>query len=257
MPVHDWPRVKAGIFHDFHSVWLGALRTALNLGRLPPDYYAQMEQYADDAQADVLTLHESPPSAEPLPDPDAGGGVATVAAVKASSHLTATKETKRRPKQRHLVIRHVSGHRPVAFVEVVSPSNFDRRTSRAEFAEKVRANVAAGLHVTVINLFPARAGCRDLSALAWRAFDRVPVAMPPDKPLIFSAFVAKRRVEAYFDFLAVGDELPAFPLFLTPNRFVPLPLAETYDATFAGCPPYLRDLLSIAPAGDGTADAVP
>jgi hypothetical protein len=81
--------------------------------------------------------------------------------------------------------------------------------------------------------------------MAWRTFDRTPVETPADKPLTFAAFVSKKRVEVYFDFLAVGDELPAFPLFLTANRFVPLPLAETYQEAFAGSPPYLRKLLAV------------
>ena len=71
--------------------------------------------------------------------------------------------------------------------------------------------------------------------------------MPLDKPLALSAFVAKSIPEAYFEYLAVGDRLPKFPLFLSDTQFVHLPLAETYAATFAGSPPYLRDLLS-APA---------
>ncbi len=243
MPIHDWTRVKAGIFHGFHVAWLGELRKALNTGVLPPDYYADAEQYADDKQPDVLTLHVSEPSFDPLPDPE-GGGVATLPAVRAGSHLTAEKEQKHPLKKRRIVVRHVSGHRPVAFVEVVSRSNLDRQVSRTEFVEKVRGNVATGLHVTILNLFPPRAGRRDLSAAVWRAFDRSPVEPPADKPLTFAAFVSKKRVEAYFDFLAVGDELPAFPLFLTANRCVPLPLAESYQEAFAGSPPYLRELLS-------------
>jgi hypothetical protein len=40
MPVHDWTRVDAGIFHDFHLGWIGELRGALNGGLLPEGYYA-------------------------------------------------------------------------------------------------------------------------------------------------------------------------------------------------------------------------
>lgn len=29
MPVHDWSRVSAGTFHDFHVVWLAEIRNAL------------------------------------------------------------------------------------------------------------------------------------------------------------------------------------------------------------------------------------
>jgi hypothetical protein len=39
MPVHDWTRVEAGIFHDFHTVWAVAIRNALNDGLLPKGYY--------------------------------------------------------------------------------------------------------------------------------------------------------------------------------------------------------------------------
>lgn len=56
MPVHDWTRVDAGIFHDFHNVWLGELRNVLNGGLLPAGYYAMTEQPAGKYITDVLTL---------------------------------------------------------------------------------------------------------------------------------------------------------------------------------------------------------
>ena len=44
MPVHDWTRVEAGIFHDFHHTWITAIKNALNAGLLPEEYYALAEQ---------------------------------------------------------------------------------------------------------------------------------------------------------------------------------------------------------------------
>lgn len=73
MPVHDWTRVDAGIFHDFHTVWVGQLRTALNEGVLPEGYYALAEQHAGSSIADVLTLHAAPVPSEPLPLLPVGG----------------------------------------------------------------------------------------------------------------------------------------------------------------------------------------
>ena len=35
MPVHDWTKVDAGIFHDFHCAWIIHLKEALNEGLLP------------------------------------------------------------------------------------------------------------------------------------------------------------------------------------------------------------------------------
>ena len=70
MPVHDWTLVDAGIFHDFHVAWIAELRTALNSGLLPDQYYPMAEQHAGRSIADVLTLYVSPfesESAQPLP----------------------------------------------------------------------------------------------------------------------------------------------------------------------------------------------
>ncbi|HLN33189.1 MAG TPA: hypothetical protein VK395_35995 [Gemmataceae bacterium] len=55
MPVHDWSRVEAGIFHSFHNAWITHLAEALNGGLLPPDYYALGEQHAGRFVTDLLT----------------------------------------------------------------------------------------------------------------------------------------------------------------------------------------------------------
>ena len=44
MPVHDWTRVSAGTFHDFHCTWIPEIKNRLNEGGLPAEYYAQVEQ---------------------------------------------------------------------------------------------------------------------------------------------------------------------------------------------------------------------
>ncbi len=44
MPIHDWTRVDAGVFHAFHHDWITSLSAALNAGVPPPDYYAAAEQ---------------------------------------------------------------------------------------------------------------------------------------------------------------------------------------------------------------------
>jgi hypothetical protein len=48
MPIHDWTRVDAGLFHHFHQRWTSALCDALNTGGLPPDYFALIEQVISD-----------------------------------------------------------------------------------------------------------------------------------------------------------------------------------------------------------------
>src|SRR5437870_1963258 len=76
MPVHDWTRVEAGIFHDFHLSWIGEMRKVFNNGLLPEGFYALAEQHAGRTIADILTLHAYPATPDPLPPLPATGGTA-------------------------------------------------------------------------------------------------------------------------------------------------------------------------------------
>jgi hypothetical protein len=58
MTIHDWTRVNAGTWHDFHLAWIAELRSSLNGGCLPPDYYALAEQIIGPFGPDVLRLRE-------------------------------------------------------------------------------------------------------------------------------------------------------------------------------------------------------
>ena len=66
MPIHDWTRVRSNQFHDFHQSWTIAIRNALNAGRLPPGYFAMVEQKAGGPEADAITLELVSP-VEPTP----------------------------------------------------------------------------------------------------------------------------------------------------------------------------------------------
>ena len=146
MPVHDWTRVEAGIFHDFHTVWTVALRTALNEGLLPQGYYALAEQHAGRSIADVLTLHTSPEPPEPAWLPPDTGGIA-VAEAPPRVRRKQTVEPAALARRRSLAIRHVSGHRLVALIEIVSPANKDRTRHVEELVDKAVSALERGVHV--------------------------------------------------------------------------------------------------------------
>src|SRR5437868_7352217 len=73
MPVHDWTRVDAGLFHAFHHGWVEELARALNSGLLPADYFALPEQNIRGPIPDVLTLKLAPGNRESA---ESRGGVA-------------------------------------------------------------------------------------------------------------------------------------------------------------------------------------
>src|SRR5262245_51984558 len=56
MPMHDWTRVTAGTYHNFHVLWLSSVTNRLNTGLLPPDFFAMAEQIVGRPETDVVTL---------------------------------------------------------------------------------------------------------------------------------------------------------------------------------------------------------
>lgn len=246
MPAHDWTRVEAGLFHTFHTARVGILQQALNDGLLPQGYYALAEQHVGRPITDVLTLHASPPPPmPPLPLPPARGGIA-VAEAPPRTRRKHSIEPAALMRRRTLAIRHVSGHRLVALLEIVSPANKDRLRHVEEFAAKVADALDAGVHVLLIDLFPP--GTHDPYSMHGEVLRRLeqsdePYDLPADEPLTLASYAAGPRVEIYAEHLAVGALLPEMPLFLCPDRYINAPLEPTSQAAYRGMPAFWRDVL--------------
>lgn len=240
MPVHDWTRVDAGIFHDFHNVWLGELRNTLNSGLLPSGYYALTEQHAGKYITDVLMLHALPPTREP---PPASGGVAVAEAPPKVRKLLSLS-TAARSRRKTLAIRHISGDRIVALVEIVSPANKDRQEHVDEFLDKMEDALRHGVHLLLVDLFPPSShDPQGMHGAVWERLGDEPEDVPVDEPLTFAAYVADTPVRAYLEHAAVGRALPAMPLFLDPDYYIDVPLETTYQATWRGTPERWRRVL--------------
>jgi hypothetical protein len=242
MPVHDWSLVTAGTFHDFHNAWIIHLKEVMNSGLLPPGYYAQSEQHTSLGIADILTLQRvtSPP---PAPPPTGSLAVAE-APPKVRRRVAFTPEAAARALRRTLAVRHVSTHRVVALVEIVSPANKDRPRHVADLVGKIADALTRGVNVTLIDLFPP--GPHDplgLHCAVCEEFDVSDEPPPPDQPLILASYCADRFPVAYLEPLAVGGVLPDMPLFLDPDRYVNVPLEATYQAAYRGMPAFWRDVL--------------
>jgi hypothetical protein len=251
MPAHDWTRVDAGIFHDFHSAWIAELRNTLNGGLLPGDFYALVEQHAGKFVADVLTLHASRPGGEPASAPPTDGGLAVAEAPpKVRRKLTGTETYRQR--RRTLAIRHVSGHRLIALLEIVSPANKDRLESVEEFVTKAVEALDLGIHVLLLDLFPPGVhDPRGMHGAVWNQFDEAPYDLPVDEPLTAASYAAGPPVEAYLEHFAVGSPLPEMPLFLRSDRYIPVPLEGTYQAAYRGVPAFWRGVVEARPASQG------
>ena len=115
MPVHDWTRVEAGIFHAFHHGWIEELKRSLNTGILPAEYYAMVEQHQIGSGQASLTLQtQSDEDADEAPAPPAShGGVSLLLSPPAVRLTVETDMEFYRRKQDAVVVRHATGDRIV------------------------------------------------------------------------------------------------------------------------------------------------
>jgi len=203
MPIHDWARVPAGLFHDFHQSWTVGISRALNSGRLPKGLSALIERSSDSQEntAEYRTIKESYASR------------ANRIAVK-----------------RHL-------RRTVAVIVIMSPGNKDSRAAIRDFVEKTIDFLRREIHVLVVDLFPPTP--RDplgIHKLIWDEILEEKFKFPKGKDRILASYETGGERVAYVEPIAVGDKLPEMPLCLANGIYVPVPLETTYQDTWKASP---------------------
>ena len=241
MPMHDWTRVSAGTYHDFHNSWITHLKEALNAGRLPPKYYALGEQRAEEISPDLLTLREE----DETGDESVGGSVSgpgMVAVVESPPAVRIHQEAEADlafylARQRSLVIRHATGDRIVALLEIVSPANKHTRQSMEDFVEKMCASLKDGIHVAVIDpLPPGRHDPLGIHGATWEQLMAGPYSATAGLPLTLVSYCSKHPITADVEPIRVGSELIDLPIFLTRTHDIPVPLEMTYMQAWSGVP---------------------
>ena len=249
MPIHDWTRLEAGDFHDFHPALGGPPdRMHLNGGLLPPEYMAMTEQVTGRPIPDVVTLQTR--------EPRGGMGGLAIAEAPPTARVIARIETPDYAKRAdRVVIRHGRG-KVVAIIEVVSPGNKASRHAIRSFVEKAADILGQGVNLLVVDLFPPTP--RDPQGIhkaIWDEFEDEPFEMPAGKPLIVASYIGGDSPTAYVESVGVGDPLPAaMPIFLSDTRYIPAPLEPTYLEAWRVFPAMLKELIDpirglISPSG--------
>ena len=226
--MHDWTLVPDGIFHAFHHRWISELARVLNRELLTDDLYALPEQVVCDSVTAMLTV---------IPNK-----------AKDDTGIETDGEIYRRKKSA-IVVRHVSGDRIVALIEIVSPGNKSGEFAIASFVRKACEFLERRVHLLILDPFPP--GPRDpegVHDLIWRELDPVPFHLPPEKSLTLVAYECDVGTRAYVEPIAVGDRVPDMPLFLVPDGCVMVPLEATYQAAFDVQPRRWQKVVQPAPA---------
>lgn len=242
MPIHNWKGVDAGIFHHFHQAWTIEISNALNGGGLPDGFFAMAEQVVSGPIPDVVTLQRSKSSPGDARE-GASGGIAVAEAPPKARFIASTEQQAYAARANCIMIRHRLG-KVVAVIEIVSPGNKSSQHALRSFTEKAAELLYQGINLVVVDLFPpSRRDPQGIHKAIWEQFGDEPFELPADKPLTVAAYVAGLQMTAYVDPVAVGDPLPAPPIFLDRKTYVPAPLEATYQSTWAKCPAPVREIV--------------
>lgn len=245
MPMHDWTRVKAGTYHNFHVLWMSSVTNRLNAGLLPAGYFAMAEQIIGRPETDVVTLQTGPRSKLPA----AANGGAAIAPVRPKTRFVLPimpGQERYARKANRIAIHHELGE-IVAVIEIVSPGNKDRKRSLETFVWKAIDLLQQQVNLLIIDPFPP--GPHDPNGIhgaIWSELTVQPFELPKDKPLALAAYQVEPIKTAYVETIAVGDRLPDMPLFLYDEYGIDVPLDETYQSTWNMLPIEIRQLLEPA-----------
>jgi hypothetical protein len=244
MPIHDWTRVDAGLFHAFHQRWISALSDALNTGGLPPDYFALVERSVGGPIPDVLTSR--PASIDPEADEGPCGSPVATAPPRIRIVRKAEEGIYLRRADR-IAVRRRHGE-VVAVIEIVSPGHKASALALLDFVEKSTELIDQQIHLLVIDLFPpSQCDPQGIHKAIWDEFVEGDFELPSDKPLTLAAYDAQPLPIAYVEPVTVGDVLPDMPIFLKPGNWVPASLEATYQTAWAVFPAPLKRLLEGPP----------
>ncbi len=243
MPVHDWSRVDAGVFHHFHQRWILTISDTLNAGLLTDDYYALAEQVAEGPIPDVVTLERR----ELLIGPSPGSAFASDSNLAVAEHPpqvqhthSAEAEAVYAMRATRVAVYHVSGDQIIGYIEVVSPGNKNSDSAISRFTKKLAEAIERGCHLMVIDVHrPTARDPRGLHARFWNEHfgsSNTAPGVSDEKPLGMSAYRSDTVPTAYFEPFGVGDRLIDMPCFLTPDHYVNVPLEATYQEAWNSVP---------------------
>jgi hypothetical protein len=244
MPIHDWTKVDANLFHDFHQAWTISIRNALNGGLLPNGFSALVDQRAGGVVPDVLTVEAAARRHQPLE-----GGAVVVASPPRTRHFIQATKAILTDRANRIAICHPLGE-VVCIIELVSPGNKSSRAALGKFVSKSVQMLQNGVHLLVIDLFPP--SVRDPQGIhkaIWDEIEENTFSLPSNQPLTLAAYVAGDPIAgimttAYVEPIAVGAAMPDMPAYLDYDSYVNVPLESTYMQTWGSCPQAMREVVA-------------
>jgi hypothetical protein len=232
MPLLDHfhpPLTRRRQWRSFHATWAGSIADILT-EQLPAPYYAEELAQEGAVEIDVAT-HEEEAAAVPA----AQAATATVSAPAWAPPAPAwVMPAVFLDNFEVLIFADDGGPRLVAAIELVSPKNKDRGTTRRAFAAKCASYLSQGIGLVIVDTVTNR-NANLHNEVVQLLENGAQFLMPAEVSLYAVAYRPVRRegaeqIDVWPAALAVGQNLPVLPLALSATLCWRLDLEASYTA---------------------------
>lgn len=241
MPLYDHfrpPISKRASWEGFHGFWPGKMVEAL-FPHLPPGFTAEPRVHLGNLfELDVNTYHREEWDEQGWsPDTGADGTAVATAAYTLPRPALVLDDADFDAEYAYevLVFDRDRDRTLVAAVEIVSPANKDRPTSRAGFVAKCAALLSRGVCVSIVDVVTVKRF--NLYADLLDTIGRSDPSFLPTPPATYAVTLRtsnggkRTSVETWSYALEVGSPLPTLPIWLDDERMIPLDLESSYSET--------------------------
>jgi Protein of unknown function (DUF4058) len=234
MPLHDHfhpPVLKMRHWSEMHGQWPAEIVRTLNIS-LPEGFHSGPRVYLGSSfEVDISVSRE-----EWIGDDDYSNATTDSAAalVTIPKPLTQVVDLTG-PDEYEVRIYDDSYDRTlVAAIEIISPSNKDRPDTRMKFNSKVAALLREGVCVSIVDIIttPQANVYSDLMAL----IDLPDPRVGESTSHLCAATLRKRTVaqgktvlDSWYFPLAIGEQLPTIPIWISPKQRITLDLEASYQ----------------------------
>lgn len=220
MPLHDWTDDRG--WDSVHPLWINALLFWVQ-ERLPPGYRAYLGSVpglsiaAEPGRPDLALRAWRPQAeqatkAEEVPQPDFQAVALLHPEPPAALHVFRDGQL-------------------VAAIEVVSPRNKDRPSSREFYRNRYLGYLWSGVHLMLVDVHRQPPGFSFVEAIAAELQCQFPVGLPPHA-VSFNVGgptpEGGQFLDGWYRSLVVGEPLPTLPLVLTAEQTLSIDLEHTY-----------------------------
>ncbi len=225
MPLHDWTDDRG--WDSIHQLWINSLLFWLQ-EHLPAGYRAYLGSVpgltiaAEPGRPDLGVRTWQPPGTGETAQP----GAAPAEGPQPDFQVVALLNPEPPPAV------HVFFHgRLVAAVELVSPRNKDRPTSREFYRNRYLSYLWSGVHLLLVDVHRRPLGFSFVEAMAAELQCTFPVGLPPHAVswnVGGPTPEGGQFLDGWYRPLTVGQPLPSLPLALTREQHVVIDLEGTY-----------------------------